>query len=301
MAGPKKRFYATVLSSSDGSTWAVSGSLTQPDYAGLDRAGGGDGGIALVMRTARGGLAVLRSADARTWQRADLAPGRTVQGLAAFPGTAVLAGGPGLLSGASGEVDLTRLPGAVHPDRSITAVAAADPAATTPAPSLATPAQPHRHAHQRGAQRLAHERRGYPRGANQHCAWRPDRAHVRGGRRANGDAAAWTSVDGATWQRAQIFGGAAPRRLVAVAHGPRGWTAIGQNAASPLVMTSADGRSWQPVAKFPGGTTASLYAISADPAGYTIVGRDGTPRRSGVRPTSRPGRAGRGPSARRAG
>ncbi|HXA61105.1 MAG TPA: sialidase family protein [Streptosporangiaceae bacterium] len=115
---------ATVLTSADGSAWTVLGAIDQPDYAGLDKLAGGADGLSAVMRTAHNGTAVLHSADGRSWQRiTELAPGRTVMGLAVLRSATIVAGNPGFLWGPSGDVDLAGIAGAVHPDRTVAALA----------------------------------------------------------------------------------------------------------------------------------------------------------------------------------
>ncbi len=94
-----------------------------------------------------------------------------------------------------------------------------------------------------------------------------------------GVAAAWTSLDGKTWDAAPVDGSAS--RMMAVARGPRSFVAVGNDDASgnrPVVWTSDDGRSWT---KVPGSTafepaqgcaSTSLEDVAAGPDGFVAVG-----------------------------
>lgn len=102
---------------------------------------------------------------------------------------------------------------------------------------------------------------------------------------ANGDASVWTSTDGRSWRHGQGQGAALARRgvqrLTDVAHGGRGWLAVGFDNADgrrPLVVTSADGGTWQAVdgdeAFRPGRRPLSTRAAAAGQNGYVIVGEE---------------------------
>ncbi|NRQ32323.1 hypothetical protein HII36_10800 [Nonomuraea sp. NN258] len=103
---------------------------------------------------------------------------------------------------------------------------------------------------------------------------------------ADGDAAVWSSADGADWRRAadrhNALAGPGRQRLTDVTPGIAGWLAVGfsgQSPARPLVVTSADGESWQPAAAQalpPTGSTPPIpRGVAANPDGYVIVGEDG--------------------------
>ncbi|MFV2172119.1 hypothetical protein ACFHW2_06860 [Actinomadura sp. LOL_016] len=103
---------------------------------------------------------------------------------------------------------------------------------------------------------------------------------------ASGDAAVWTSSDGAAWKPAQGLGSAftrpGPQRLLDVAGGTSGWLAVGYDQASPmrpLVVTSADGASWQAAdsaAAFRPSAKGRLVtnAVAAGSAGHVVVGTE---------------------------
>nr|SBO91437.1 Chaperone protein DnaK [Nonomuraea gerenzanensis] len=104
---------------------------------------------------------------------------------------------------------------------------------------------------------------------------------------ANGEAAVWTSADGAGWQHVQdknkALTGQGRQRLTGVAPGFAGWLAVGSSGRAPghpLVVTSADGESWRradgaPAFQPEGKNPLIPRGVSAGPDGYVIVGEDG--------------------------
>ncbi|MBX6358113.1 MAG: hypothetical protein IRZ05_19975, partial [Micromonosporaceae bacterium] len=103
---------------------------------------------------------------------------------------------------------------------------------------------------------------------------------------ANGDAAIWTSGnDGANWKDAAspgLLGGPGRQALRGVAHGPKGWLAVGSTTTNPavtrpLLVTSADGKSWRagPAVEVPAGHFLLAPAVvAAGPKGYVMAGED---------------------------
>jgi len=115
----------------------------------------------------------------------------------------------------------------------------------------------------------------------------------------DGNAAAWTSVDGLTWSRVPhdeaVFGG--ERRVYAmnsVTAGGPGLVAVGRsdefgegdrldegdaNEGDAVVWTSADGLTWSRIAHdeavFGGVETQEMLAVTAGGPGLVAVGRDG--------------------------
>ncbi|MFC4058281.1 hypothetical protein ACFOWE_08250 [Planomonospora corallina] len=103
-----------------------------------------------------------------------------------------------------------------------------------------------------------------------------------------GDAGIWVSPDGEDWRAggpAQILGGAHRQVLSDVAHGRRGWLAVGGTMSSPsstepLLVTSADGGAWRRVpaegALKPaaGRDFLAPHAVAAGPAGYVLAGEE---------------------------
>ncbi|WP_432926071.1 hypothetical protein ACQPZZ_34685 [Microbispora sp. CA-135349] len=103
---------------------------------------------------------------------------------------------------------------------------------------------------------------------------------------ANGDAAIWTSGNnGANWKDAafpDLLGGPGRQALGGVAHGPRGWLAVGSTTTDPavtrpLLVTSADGKSWRPgpAIEVPAGHfLLAPGVVAAGPKGYVLAGED---------------------------
>ncbi|MBG6087522.1 hypothetical protein [Actinomadura viridis] len=254
--GPKKKRrtarHGVVFGSRDGVTWAPTGRFTVPGYGRVERLAGSSAGLAALVRGKGNAGTVLRSADGRTWLPSGglgaPGPGSAVSGLAAAGGGAVLTGhrgddgfmalagsGAGPVAGPVAMVDLTKVPGAVRPERALTACA---PGASGRVVFVGS---------------------------------------------TGGDAAAWSMAGPSSWVRGRSadFGagraggpGQGRKRLNDVAHGPRGWLAVGRadapkGAATPLVTASPDGTAWHKVT-LPGGQAAS--GVASGPAGYVVVG-----------------------------
>ncbi|WP_339156499.1 hypothetical protein [Actinomadura luteofluorescens] len=104
---------------------------------------------------------------------------------------------------------------------------------------------------------------------------------------ASGDAAVWSSQDGASWKAAQGLGAAftrpGPQQLDDVAAGGAGWLAVGYDQSAPrrpLVVTSKDGATWQAADGAPAFAANSqgapvTAAAAAGSAGYVVVGTQG--------------------------
>ncbi|MGP4094152.1 hypothetical protein [Nonomuraea sp. KM90] len=104
---------------------------------------------------------------------------------------------------------------------------------------------------------------------------------------ANGEAAVWTSADGATWRhvpdREKALAGQGRQRLTSVTPGFAGWLAVGSSGQAPgrpLVVTSADGESWRradgaTAFRSDGKNPLIARGAAAGPDGYVIVGEDG--------------------------
>jgi hypothetical protein len=251
--GPKKHQNtvrsAVLVSSPDGANWSETGQIGQPDYAGLDRFGGSDTGLSALMKTTGGKPAVLRSADGRTWQRlgdgalsADLA--KNLTGLAVLPSATVVVGsqgtGDGYLSalGGAGDVDLAKIPGMVHPDRTITALATSGS----------------------GSQIVA-----VGSGNGEAAIW------------TSADGRTWQRAATPRGTGPQRLSAAAygPRGWVAVGYAGGGSGLAGAVPQVPLVMTSIDGAAWRPATGFPGGDGVVPSAVTYGPAGYVAVGNAG--------------------------
>ncbi|GII29675.1 hypothetical protein Pmi06nite_31170 [Planotetraspora mira] len=103
---------------------------------------------------------------------------------------------------------------------------------------------------------------------------------------ANGDAAIWTSGNnGANWtdvRLSTVLGGPGRQALNGVAHGPKGWLAVGSTMTDPavtrpLLVTSSDGRSWKagPAMQVPAGHfLVAPRLVAGGPKGYILAGDD---------------------------
>ncbi|GAA0327922.1 hypothetical protein NE235_31685 [Actinoallomurus spadix] len=120
--------YAVIFGSADGQTWAPVGRLTADGYSHLGALRGADTGLAALVPVGGGKTAVLTSADGKSWQRAgDVPPGRTLTDVAPGSAGAVVTGRAGtsdayLTVAGAGEVNLGAIPGAVHPELTLTGV-----------------------------------------------------------------------------------------------------------------------------------------------------------------------------------
>ncbi|GAA2419148.1 hypothetical protein GCM10010191_32660 [Actinomadura vinacea] len=277
--GPKKKRktsrYGVVFASRDGAAWAPTAQLSVPEYTVLERLTGTGAGLAALVRGKGNVGTVLRGGGGSTWRATGEVgapgPGSAISGMAvADGGGAVVTGRRGedgfmALAGAPGPVapvDLTKVPGAVRAERTLAA-----------------------------------------------CASDPSGRLVVVGS-TGGDAATWTAAGQAGWTRGRApdFGagraggpGQGRQRLTDVAHGPRGWLAVGRTdapsggASTPLVLASQDGTTWRR-AGFPGGKTTS--GVAAGPDGYVVVGMVGGSaaawRSTDLKAWTRGGNAGKG-------
>ncbi|NDU77707.1 hypothetical protein GWI34_34620, partial [Actinomadura sp. DSM 109109] len=249
--GSGKSAYGQVYTSTDAADWKKAGKLETTGYQQVQMLIPTDGGYAAIMRRDRD-LLVSRSADGIAWQDAGSlaeASGRTLLGAAAGGGQTVLVGRD------PGNGDLNALL-AVRDQRG--AEVAVDPFAI---PGAFRKDQAVTAVAAKGAQAVAVGSTG-------------------------GDAAIWSSADGASWSRARFAGGIsrpALQRLTSVASGGGGWLAVGDSGGAPrtpLVLTSADGVLWKPVDNDPvfsakGPQNLATFGAASGPSGYVVVGDDG--------------------------
>ncbi|MCO5991806.1 hypothetical protein [Actinoallomurus rhizosphaericola] len=122
--------YAVIFGSADGQTWAAVGRLGTDGYSHLGALRGADNGLAALVPVGGGKTAVLTSADGKSWQRTgDVPPGRTLTDVAPGTAGAVVTGRTGtsdayLTVAGVGDVNLGAIPGAVHPELTLTDVVA---------------------------------------------------------------------------------------------------------------------------------------------------------------------------------
>ncbi|WP_160161116.1 hypothetical protein [Actinomadura sp. K4S16] len=247
-----KKLFGQAFTSKDGRSWTSAGKL---EPAGYQRTNGivsdGQGFTAVVVRG--GDVLLARSADGAAWKAAGTAEskaGREVLGAAGADGQTVLVGRE------PGGGDLDPMLGVWD------ASGAAVPVDLTKIP---------------GAVRPDHAVRGIA---------ATDGLAVAVGS-ASGDAAVWSSQDGASWKAAQGLGAAftrpGPQQLEDVAAGGAGWLAVGYDQSAPrrpLVVTSKDGATWQAADTAPAFAANRqgapvTYAAAAGPAGYVVVGTQG--------------------------
>jgi hypothetical protein len=250
-AGSGKSAYGQAYTSTDGTHWKQGGKLQTSGYQRVERLLGTENGYVGVVVRGRDVL-VSRSADGGSWQDAGTLPataGRTLLGASATGQETVLVG---------------RDPGNGDGDP-LLAVRSAN-GTEVPVDASKIPG-----------------------------AFGSDQAvtsvAAQGGRvvaagSTGGDAAIWTSADGASWARARFSGGVARpglQRLSSVAAGGKGWVAVGDGGGpqrKPLVLASADGQLWEQADTAPAfaaaGRPLATYGAAAGPSGYVVVGEDGT-------------------------
>ncbi|MGC4954550.1 hypothetical protein ACLQ2P_15160 [Actinomadura citrea] len=249
--GSGKSAYGQVYTSSDAADWKKAGKLKSSGYQQVQQLLPTETGYAAIVRRERD-LLVSRSANGASWQDAGTlteASGRTLLGAASGGGQTVLVGrdpGNGDLNALLAVRDQHGAEVPVDPFK-IHGAFRKDQAVTAVAA--------------KGAQAVAVGSTG-------------------------GDAAIWTSADGAAWNRARFAGGIsrpALQRLTSVTSGGAGWLAVGDSGGaprSPLVLTSADGAIWKPVDNDPvfgskGPQGLATYGAASGPSGYVVVGDDG--------------------------
>ncbi|RAY13456.1 hypothetical protein DPM19_20570 [Actinomadura craniellae] len=278
--------YAVAFRSADGAAWAPAGQIGSADYAGLDRLAGSAAGLAALIRVGGGRLALLRSPDGRSWQRApeDVAE-PDPSGLAVLPAGPVLAGRQGddarLTIAGTGDVDVARIPGAIRPERTIAALVPAGRRLVAVGGSggdaaIWTAPDGRAWARVQGGELGGDGRQTLTGAVAGPQGWLAVGRH-------DGDPArplARTSTDGATWAPAPGFPGepgSAPR---AAAHGPAGYVVVGTAGGAGAGWHSADLRTWtRGTGDFgTGARPLGVAAVPAGPGGYAAVGaftRDG--------------------------
>ncbi|WP_395106740.1 hypothetical protein [Actinomadura sp. SCN-SB] len=249
----KTTLYGVLFGSRDGASWAPVARLSVPGYRGVERLSGTLGGLAALVRGPGGKGTVLLSADGRTWRPgSEVGPPGTSGPGVEVTGLAVLQGGGAVLSGARDAngflalaaatpgpvtpVDLTKVPGAVRPERTLNAIVQGPGGRLVVAGSSGGDA----------------------------ALW------------STGGGSAWSRVRVTDPKAARAGGpGQIRRRLTDVAAGPGGWLAVGRvdapltRTSAPFVTTSRDGTSWSAVT-LPGATATS--GVVSGPGGHVVVG-----------------------------
>ncbi|MEU5990951.1 hypothetical protein ABZ806_18420 [Spirillospora sp. NPDC047418] len=288
--------YGVLFTSADGQKWQVASRF---GGSGIERFDGTEGGLAVIVRGAKGTRAILNSADGRTWEAGGSIPaGVRISGLAGVGlGKVSVSGWQGDDAYLHG-VDLRTVPGAVRAERTVgsltagpgLAVAAGSTnggAAIWTAPDgvqwarAQLPATPGRLAD------AVHGTAGWlavgrasgtspaplAMTSQDGLAWQkiafpagpPPVAAAAGpsGYVAVGDRSAWRSTDLRTWTRAPLDG--TPADVTAAG---KTYVAVGARGKAPAIWTSPDAAKWTP-AKLPPGFTAPLTQVAA--RGGTLV------------------------------
>ncbi|WP_171064621.1 hypothetical protein [Actinomadura soli] len=251
--------FGVLFTSADGVRWQAASRF---NGHGIERFGG-NGGLAVLVRGAKGARNVLRSDDGRTWRSGGSVPAPVESSaLTVAVSTLVVSGRQGNDAYLSG-VDLWSVPGAVRPERSIRSLAAG------PGRSVAVGSTNGGAAIWSAPDGRAWTRARFP-GTG---GWLSDAVHGAKGWLAVGRTSgatpgplALTSQDGTTWRKSPFPGGPPP---VAVTSGPSGYVAVGAGAA----WRSADLRGWRRTV-----LDGSATGITATADKYVAVGgRDRAP------------------------
>ncbi|WP_205315634.1 hypothetical protein, partial [Nonomuraea lactucae] len=246
-----------VYCSPTGEQWSQCGTIggLGDESPGIESVITHPGGIAAVSQANLGKYSVLTSADGRTWtKRADLGDlsGATLRGFTINESGTLFAGGDQAAADVDNQLVLMDAP----PRGGASRVRLADV---------------------EGLSRIARQ---------------TTRVASHNGRyvavgTASGDAGIWTSLNWQNWTSMSL-GGPHQQILDDVAHGRRGWLAVGGTQAAvgvtePLLVSSEDGRNWKRVAA--SGDLArrqdhpylDTRVVAAGPKGYVVAGEERGP------------------------
>ncbi|MFG1999046.1 WD40/YVTN/BNR-like repeat-containing protein [Spirillospora sp. NPDC048911] len=270
VTGPKKRRkterFGMVFGSADGSVWSPYGRVN----GRITRLGGSASGLTVLA-----GGRLMRSADGKAWQPA----GET---RATANGLTVAEGGVPVVVGRRAEdsylavsgqaVDLTKVPGAVRPERAVTAIA-------PDGGMVAVGSSNYEAAVWSGAGGWT--RTGLGKGRLTDVAYGP-RGWVAIGRTDREKALTVTSPDGRAWAPVTVTADGA---LGAVASGPQGYVVVGVAGAAATAWRSSDLKTWTRSAAIAGmeGRTW-MRDVVATSTGYVAVGGRQNARGGGSQP-----------------
>ncbi|MGP3957620.1 hypothetical protein ACTWPT_16590 [Nonomuraea sp. 3N208] len=243
-----------VYCSPTGAEWSQCGSIGSLSGAsvGVESLVSYPGGVAAITQAGLGRYSVLTTADGRTWaKRADLGnlPGATLRGFTISDGGTLFAGGDQAVTDVDNQVVLMSAP----PRGQASRVALGDV---------------------EGLTRIARETTGITSFAGRYVAVGS----------ASGDAGLWTVKNWQSW-KSMSLGGPGRQRLEDVAHGARGWLAVGGTETNvsltdPLLVTSNDGESWKKadvsgdLARRPDHPYLGINVVTAGKKGYVLAGED---------------------------
>ncbi|WP_433515708.1 hypothetical protein ACQP2T_08970 [Nonomuraea sp. CA-143628] len=243
-----------VYCSPTGAQWAQCGSIrglsgTSP---GIESLISYPSGIAAVSQADLGKYSILTSADGRGWaKRTDLGnlPGATLRGFTISDSGTLFAGGDQATADVENQLVLMTAP--PRGDATRVRLAGVD-----------------------GLSRIARQ-------TNRLAGF--DGRYVAVGS-ASGDAGIWTSLNWQSWTSMSL-GGTNQQTLDDVAHGRRGWLAVGStqtdtSVTDPLLVSSEDGRTWKKVtasgdlARTQDHPYLALHVVAAGESGYVLAGED---------------------------
>ncbi|MEV4471611.1 hypothetical protein [Nonomuraea sp. NPDC049504] len=241
-----------VYCSPTGAQWSQCGSIRGLDAAstGVESLIAYPSGVAAIAPAGIGGYSVLTSSDGRDWdKRADLGDltGATLRGFTIAEGGTLFAGGDRAASDVDNQLVLMAAP----QRGSATQVRLGDV---------------------EGLTRMARE-------TNALAAY--DGRYVAVGS-ASGDAGLWTIRNWQSW-KSMSLGGPGRQTLEDVAHGARGWLAVGGTQTNvsltdPLLVTSQDGENWKRVnvtgdlARPQNDPYLRTHVVTAGKKGYVVAG-----------------------------
>jgi hypothetical protein len=250
-----------VYCSPTGDQWSQCGSIggLSGESVGVESLISYPSGVAAITQAGLGRYSVLATTDGRSWtKRADLGnlPGATLRGFTISAGGTLFAGGDQAASDVDNQLVLMAAPPRGQ-------------AARVPLGDV------------EGLTRVARETTAISSFAGRYVAVGS----------ASGDAGLWTIRNWQSW-KSMSLGGPGRQRLEDVAHGGRGWLAVGSTETNvaltdPLLVSSADGESWKQVnvsgdlTRRPDHPYLAPHVVVAGKKGYVLAGEDrdvsGTP------------------------
>ncbi len=243
-----------VYCSPRGDAWAQCGSIAGlgGESVGVESLISYESGAAAIAQSGLGRYAVLTTSDGRGWtKRADLGDLRnaTLRGFTIAEGGTLFAGGDQAASDVDNQLVLMSAPPRGQ-------------AARVPLGDVA------------GLTRMARETSALTSFGGRYVAVGS----------ASGDAGLWTIRNWQSW-KSMSLGGSGLQRLDDVAHGSRGWLAVGGTETNvgvtdPLLVTSSDGETWRRVnvsgdlARRSGHVGLEPRVVAAGKKGYVLAGQD---------------------------
>ncbi|MEQ4716880.1 hypothetical protein [Nonomuraea sp. B19D2] len=241
-----------VYCSPTGAQWSQCGSIggLSGESPGVESLISYPSGVAAIAQTSLGRYSVLTSADGRQWaRRTDFGnlPGATLRGFTIADGGTLFAGGDQAASDVDNQLVLMTAP----------------PRGTASRVQLGQV---------EGLTRIARETTALAGFAGRYVAVGS----------ASGDAGLWTIRDWQSW-KSMSLGGPGRQTLEDVAHGGRGWLAVGSTETNvavtdPLLVTSGDGENWRKVsvsgdlARNPNDPYLETHVVTAGKKGYVLAG-----------------------------